>query len=126
MAALGLAYVQAASAHHSFAMFDLGQIRSLQGMVKDCQWAQPHVWLDVVAKDPHGNAVTVSFEGYGPNMLRRRGWSRDTLKVGEALTISYYPNRDGKPGGALRSVTLPDGTVMRSYDFAPRASGTPP
>jgi Family of unknown function (DUF6152) len=98
--------------HHSFAMFDLGKEVALTGTVNKFDWTNPHsfVWVDVVGSD--GKLVTWGAEGQSPNYLGRRGWSRDTLKPGDKVTLVIMPLRDGRPGGMFKRLTLPDGKVI--------------
>ena len=101
-----------ANAHHSFAMFDLGREVELSGTISRFDWTNPHsfVWVDVVGSD--GKTVTWGAEGQSPNYLGRRGWSRDTLKVGDKVTLIIMPLRDGSPGGMFKRLTLPNGKVI--------------
>ncbi len=90
--AAALALVLAASAsvptavlaHHSFAMFDRTKVETIKGTVKEYQWTNPHVWIQLVVRDPQGQAVEWSIEGAGPNMLYRQGWDNNTFKAGDA------------------------------------------
>jgi hypothetical protein len=115
LAAVSLAVmgVEAAWGHHSFAMFDATHERTLSGTIKEFQWTNPHtwVWLDV----PKANGAAAEewgIEGMSPNFLGRRGWSKDTLKPGEKVTIVIHPLKGGSKGGSFLKVTLPDGSVM--------------
>ena len=67
-----------ALAHHSAAMFDDSRVVELKGVVKELQWTNPHIWVQVMAKDPaSGKEVEWSIEGGSPNGLSRRGWTRN-------------------------------------------------
>ncbi len=98
----------AAWAHHSFAMFDQNRQVSIVGTVKDFQWTNPHVFIEVI--DQAG--VVWSVELNSPNNLIRQGWSRHALKVGDKVTVVINPLRDGKNGGLFNAVTLPDGKIL--------------
>jgi len=115
--------VAPASAHHTFSIFDMSRIETGQGIVKDFQWANPHSWIDVEVTDQAGTVQLIGLEGYSPNMLRRKGWRKDTLKPGEMISFTYFPMRGGKSGGGFRTVILANGKVMESYDF-PAAPGS--
>jgi hypothetical protein len=67
-----------------------------------------------------GNA-DFGLEGMSPNYLSRNGWSKRTLKAGDKVTLKVYPLKDGRKGGFMVSVTLPDGTVLNNLPA--RASG---
>lgn len=103
-----------ASAHHSFAMFDSSKELTLQGTVVELQWTNPHSWLEVRAPAPGapGKMAQWGLEMAPPSALRRTGWSQKTLKPGDKVTVVVNPLKDGRAGGALVRVTLPDGKVM--------------
>lgn len=98
-------------AHHSFAMFDSSKEVTLEGEVKEFQWANPHVWVQVMAPAPDGSGEIVewSIEGSSPNGLVRRGWTRKSLQPGDKVTITIHPLRDGTAGGSLMKVIGADG-----------------
>ena len=101
-----------ALAHHSYAMFDLSQKKTIAGTVKDFQWTNPHTWLWVEVPVASGDPETWGVEGMSPNFLARRGWSKTTLKPGDKITVVLHPVKSGEHGGSFMSVTLPDGKVM--------------
>ena len=101
-----------ALAHHSYAMFDLSQKKTIAGTVKDFQWTNPHTWLWVEVPIASGDPETWGVEGMSPNFLARRGWSKTTLKPGDKITVVLHPVKSGEHGGSFMSVTLPDGKVM--------------
>ena len=92
----------AASAHHSFAMFDQAQTKTLVGTVKQVQWTNPHIWVQVMVPDPKtGAAAEWSIEGGSPNGLTRQGWRRTSIKEGDAIEITIHPLKDGTNGGSM-------------------------
>ncbi len=101
-----------ALAHHSFAMFDNEKTVSLKGTVKEFEWSNPHAWLNVVVLNPSGQAEDWAFEMASPLQLTSHGWKKDTLKVGDQITIQAHPLKDGSHGGSYMSVTLPNGQVL--------------
>jgi uncharacterized protein DUF6152 len=103
-----------AAAHHSFAMFDTTKQVTVQAVVKQFTWANPHVWLDVVVTDDRGQAQTWGLESLAVGLLYRDGWTADSLKPGDKVTVQLHPMRDGTNGGQLMKVTLPDGRVLNS------------
>jgi hypothetical protein len=115
MSALVAALPPSASAHHSFAMFDTTKPGTVTGTVVDFQWANPHCWIDLVVVGSGAQDGKWSFEGQSVSMLARKGWSKTTIKEGDKVTVAYYPNRDGSKSGAVRAVTLADGTALGSY-----------
>jgi hypothetical protein len=91
-----------ASAHHSFAMFDQAQTKTLVGTVKQVQWTNPHIWVQVMVPDPKtGVAAEWSIEGGSPNGLSRQGWRRSSIKEGDAIEITIHPLKDGTNGGSM-------------------------
>jgi len=104
--------VAPARAHHSFAMFDFTKEVTLTGTISKFDWTNPHtfVWIDVVNSE--GKVETWAAEGQSPNYLGRRGWSKDTIKPGDKVTLVLNPLRDGRTGGMFRNMTLPGGKVI--------------
>jgi hypothetical protein len=101
-----------AIAHHSFSMFDMTKDVVLQGDVKEFQWTNPHIWVQVLVKDAEGKPAEWSIEGGSPSILSRQGWSKRSLKAGDTVTLTVHPMRDGSLGGSLVKVVLADGTVV--------------
>ena len=92
----------AAWAHHSFAMFDQAQTKTLVGTVKQVQWTNPHIWVQVLVPDQKGGAAQEwSIEGGSPNGLSRQGWRRSSIKEGDAIEITIHPLKDGTSGGSM-------------------------
>ena len=111
-AAVVTVFAATASAHHSFAMFDQTKEVTLDGTLKELQWTNPHIWVQVMAKDPKtGKDVEWSIEGGSPNGLARRGWSRNMMKAGDKLQVVIHPLKNGEPGGSLTKLTVNGKTV---------------
>jgi len=110
-----LALVGTASAHHSFAMFDPAKVVTLQGRVKEFRWVNPHVSLFVDVAGPAGEAGVWAVEMTSPGNLTRLGWSRQSLKAGDRVSVEVNPLRDGQHGGGFRKATLLDnGQVLQA------------
>jgi hypothetical protein len=78
-----------ASAHHSItAEFDTTKTITFTGTVKKVEWQNPHIYTDVEVKNPDGTNVVYRVEGGPPNSLYRAGWRKDTLKVGDVVTVT--------------------------------------
>jgi hypothetical protein len=107
------------SAHHSFgAEYDVNQPITLQGVVTKIEWTNPHSHLFLDVKDANGKVVNWQLEGYPPNALQRMGFKRDTVKVGDAITVSGWRARDGGAWGHSREITLAGGD---KFIFGPPA-----
>jgi len=97
-------------AHHSFsAEFDATKATEVKGVVTRLDWANPHTYFWIDVKDDKGNTVNWGCETNGPNGLIRAGWRRDSLKVGDVVTVSGYMAKDGSHLMDARRVLLPDG-----------------
>lgn len=104
-----------AAAHHSYAMFDQARQLAVSGTVATLEWRNPHVyvWLYVPSPATPGGYDLYGFENASPNVLERAGWSKSTLEPGEALTVAYFPLKDGRAGGHFIRGTRPDGSSVR-------------
>jgi hypothetical protein len=101
--------VPPAAAHHSFAMYEPTKTMTLKGTVKSFQWTNPHVILWVLVQPEDGGAPQEwSLETTSPGVLTRNGWTRQSLKTGDRVSVTFSPLRDGSRGGGLNSVTLLD------------------
>jgi hypothetical protein len=98
-------------AHHSFAAeYDANTPVSFKGTVARLEWMNPHVWFFVDVKDEKGSVVQHwDCEAANPNMLARRGWKRDSLKVGDTVSVRGSRAKDGSFTMNATSITLEDG-----------------
>jgi hypothetical protein len=101
-----------AFAHHSFAMFDNEKEKTLEGVVKEFQWTNPHAWVQIMVKGPDGKEVEWSIECASPNGLKRQGWRGNTIKAGDKVTAIIHPLKSGEPGGSMMVIVLPDGKEL--------------
>ena len=99
-------------AHHSFSAFDMANQKSITGTVNKVDWTNPHIWIWLDVANDKGGSDTYGFEGMSPNFLARRGWSRTTLKVGDKLTVSFRPMKDGSHGGMFINGKMTSGKVL--------------
>ena len=106
---------QNAFAHHSAAMFDPEKIKDLTGTIKEFQWKNPHVWIQVYVQNAAGVKEEWSVEGGGPNSLSRQGWRPSTFKPGDAVTIKVNPMKDGSTGGQFVGAKLADGKTIGNW-----------
>jgi hypothetical protein len=97
-----------AFSHHSYTRFDMAKTLTLEGTVKEFQWTNPHVWIQLMVKDPvTGQEVEWSIESDSPNMLTKRGWSRKAIQPGDkAVAVVHPPKKAADNTGALDSLTI--------------------
>jgi hypothetical protein len=110
---------QPSVAHHSFAPFDLARNITLKGTIKEVQFTNPHVWLQVLIPNGKGGQTEWSIEAGAPGMLLRTGWKINSLKPGDAVTVVTHPAKSGAPTGSLVSVTTADGRTLGPGGGAP-------
>jgi len=97
-------------AHHSFAAeYDNNKPIKFSGKVTKVEWLNPHIYVYVDVKDNSGSTVNYAVEGGAPNGLFRQGWRKDTLKVGDSLSIEGFLAKDGSNTVNARTWVLPDG-----------------
>src|SRR5689334_15913823 len=112
----GLALLVAALpalAHHAFvAQYDASKSTTLSGVVTKVEWTNPHARFYVDVKDKSGAVTNWNLELASPNALRRLGWTRDILKVGDQVSVFVAPAKDGAKMANARTVTLADGRKM--------------
>jgi hypothetical protein len=100
----------AALAHHSFAVFFDGEKSiSVTGVVVAFQFVNPHGVIRLNVKNKDGVTEEWKFETNSPSILRRRGWTPESLKVGETVTIDGWPGRENPHYGRLRSAKRANG-----------------
>jgi hypothetical protein len=97
-------------AHHSFdAQYDRGKTVELKGTVTKIEWTNPHARFYVDVKDPNGRVTNWNMELGSPNGLRRAGWTRTTLSMGDEVAVTASLARDGSRMANAREVTLAGG-----------------
>lgn len=106
--ATGLLTTVPALAHHSTAMFDRNKRIWVEGTVKEWQWTNPHVWLQVMAPDSAGKVVEQGFELGAPNTLIRDGFRKNSFKPGDKVKVFVSPRYEGL-GGLYYCARTPEG-----------------
>ena len=94
-------------AHHSFAAeFDSSKPLKLTGTVTKIEWTNPHAWFHMDVKDDTGKATSWGFELGSPNGLMRAGWTRNSMKIGDTVSVEASRAKDGSNNANARAVTL--------------------
>lgn len=103
-----------ASAHHAFAAeFDPSKhVTFDKAVVTKMEWTNPHVWIYVDAKMPDGTIQHWAIEAGTPNVLFRRGFTREALKAGTEIKVDGYAAKDGSQRANGRDLTLPNGQML--------------
>jgi hypothetical protein len=99
-------------AHHGGSDYDVQHPVALKGTVTEFFWSNPHCQIFLDSKDDSGKVVNWTIETLAPAVLKRAGWSRETLHAGDKITITVVPSKRNTPVGMLRRVVLPDGSEL--------------
>jgi Family of unknown function (DUF6152) len=98
-----------ASAHHSAIQFDFANTKTVTGVVKKFRAINPHMQLVLHVKDEKGER-DITYEGHSTNNMYRNGYRDNMIKVGDMITVSIAPLRDGSDGGYVTAAVTADGT----------------
>jgi hypothetical protein len=101
-----------AAAHHSMSMYDRSHDTSFKATITEFNWSNPHTQIIFTVTDEHGNTQKWVAEGPGPNRLANRGWSKESLKPGDEVTIVGNCNKDGSPTMRFEKVILANGQEL--------------
>ncbi len=104
-----------AMAHHSSAMFDKSLVRQESATVREFQWTNPHVWIQVYIENESGEQEEWSIEGGGPNSLFRKGWRPNSFNPGDVVEIKFNPMLDGSRAGFFVGARLADGKTLGAW-----------
>lgn len=115
-AAIALGVASPAFPHHSHAMFDHTKPVTVTGTVKEFLFRNPHVYLYVDVKNERGEVVTYWIEMSNLQNMIKQGINQRTVKVGDVVTVTMHPLKDGRPGGNYETMTTADG---RSFGREP-------
>ena len=116
VATVGVLVVMAvvpAWAHHAFAAeFDANKQVKFKATVTRMEWTNPHVWIHVDVKQPNGTVEKWAIEAGTPNVLYRRGFTKESLLPGTLIVVDGYQAKDGSHRANGRDLTLPDGRTL--------------
>jgi len=101
-----------AYAHHSAAGIDRTKSVTVEGVVKQFKWGNPHSWLEVEVANSKGGSDIWNFEMNPPAYLVRSGWKSTSVRVGDKVKVTGRPFMNGDPGGIFVSLTLESGQVL--------------
>ena len=104
-----------ALAHHSNAMFDKAEVRQVTGTVKEFQWTNPHVWIQVYIENEDGEQEEWSIEGGGPNTLFRKGWRPNSFKPGDMVEFKFNPMLDGSNAALFVGARFANGDTLGNW-----------
>ena len=102
-------------AHHSSAMFDKTVVRDVVATVKEFQWTNPHIWIQVLVENDAGGIEEWSIEGGGTNTLFRRGWRPNSFEAGDEIRIRFNPMKDGSAAGGFVGARFADGSTLGQW-----------
>jgi len=109
------AYSAVVNAHHSFVgQYDPAKLVTMTGTVTKLQWTNPHAYFYIDVEDADGTVTNWALELGSPNTLIRYHWARDTMKVGDKITVEGYLARNGSNLANAKTVTFPDGSVVNA------------
>jgi len=107
------AFATSASAHHAFAAeFDANKPVNFKGKISKMEWINPHTWLHVDVKNPDGSMTNWAIEAGTPNVLFRRGFTKQSLLPGTDIAIDGYQAKDGSHRANGRDLTFADGKKL--------------
>jgi hypothetical protein len=108
-----------AAAHHSVSMYDRNHPITVEGVVREFRWSNPHAMLEMATEPKPGQPSKIwVIELSSPGVMTRAGWTKRSLAPGDRIAAELGPLRDGRPGGVLSKVTFPDGRVL-NWSFLP-------
>ena len=104
-----------ALAHHSNAMFDKSQPRQVTAIVREFQWTNPHIWIQVLIENGDGEQEEWSIEGGGPNSLFRKGWRPNSFKPGDVVEFKLFPMHDGSHAALFVGAKFSSGETLGNW-----------
>ena len=122
--AVTLAAAVPAWAHHAFAAeFDEKKPIKLQGQVTKMEWINPHSWIHIDVKDAEGKTTQWMIEGGSPNIMLRRGFTKNSLLPGTTIIIEGFVAKNGTNRANGNSITFSDGRKLFVGGSSPNSNG---
>jgi hypothetical protein len=115
-----------ALAHHSFNAYDMSKVETVSGSIKEFRWGAPHSSMVLVFLDKDGKEQTMSVISGSPLMFAKQGFAPRDFHRGDKVTVTYHPNISGGQGGALSTLTLPDGKTFNDGEATAVAAPAAP
>ncbi len=112
VALIAILHSAPALSHHSNSAYEVQKVITITGVVKEFRWSNPHTWLHVIVDDGQGGKVEWECEGRAPGILLRAGWTKNSLKPGDTVTVDMSPAKDGSKTSIIARVTKADGTIL--------------
>jgi hypothetical protein len=110
-----LPFSEIVNAHHSNAMFDKTQLREVKATVREFQWTNPHIWIQVLIENEDGEQEEWSIEGGGPNTLFRKGWRPGSFKPGDVVEFKLNPMLDGSNAALFIGARFSNGDTLGNW-----------
>lgn len=104
-------------AHHSLAPYSMAEVDTVEGTVRNFDWSNPHVRLEVLVPDGRGGASQWEFEGSSVGRLSSGGFTKDTVSPGDRITVAFNPRRDHTLGGFFVAIKTADGATHSTDRF---------
>lgn len=115
-----------ASAHHGSSAYDFTKLLTSKATVTELVWHNPHCMLKFDAKDEKGGVTSWTLEMFNPLWMTRAGWTRDTLKPGDEIEVTFHPAKNGTGNGYIR---LPECKILlhnQALNMDENGAGTAP
>ena len=107
-------------AHHGAASYDTSKMTTLKGTITSIQWMNPHATIDIEVNDATGKNQKYTVESVSPLGLSRNGWTKDSLKTGDQITVTGNLSKNGTHILRLKKIVFPDGkavTLQNGEDY---------
>ncbi len=102
--------------HHQSAIYDRAHLTTVGGRVTQFNFVNPHTTIHLQVKEKSGETREWTAEVASPMMLRQVGWDKDTLRLGDTITIQGFRAKDGSRLLSVRKLILPNGKVLNQRE----------